>query len=92
MIPMNQSVQRNVTRVLNVARLSFSGRFCIRLLIFLGFHVPWQVPRMPVFFPPARAGMTRIKTQASLGKGICPLKTLLNRNHIFRFLNWQWPM
>ena len=42
---------------------------------------------MPAFFPPARAGMTRMKTQASLGKGICPLKTLLNRNHIFRFLN-----
>ena len=54
---------------------------------FFGFHVAWQVPRMPAFFPPARAGMTRSKTQASPGKGICPLKALLNRNHIFRLLN-----
>ena len=54
---------------------------------FFWVFMPRQVPRMLAFFPPARAGMTKIKTQASLGKGICPLKTLLNRNHKFRFLN-----
>lgn len=50
MIPLNQSAQRNVTRVSNVARLSFSGRFLHQALDFFGFSCAVAGPKNACIF------------------------------------------